>query len=141
MESVTAIVESSDLLGQVFLVLELDGGVAEYLGLVLGVCEAHIVSEVCHKLALAQVVLLVEIRLLLLESLQHGLIVSGCIHKAHGVQVLGLLVIRVSIEHLGSRSAVEHVRGQGEGLGVCWSLLSGRHLSIFIIIITISQFH
>ena len=79
MESVATVVESSDLLGEVLLLLDFDSGVAEDLRLVLGVGEAHVVCQVSDEFSLTDVVLLVEIGLFLLEALKHGLVVGSCI--------------------------------------------------------------
>ena len=66
MESVATVAESSDLLGNVLLLLDLDGGIAENLRLVFRVGEAHVTRQMCHELVLADVVLFVEFGLLLL---------------------------------------------------------------------------
>ena len=93
MESIAAVVESSNLLLEILLLLELHSSVTEYLALILGVSEAHIVGQVSDELSLAQVVLLVKLRLFLLEAHQHRLVVGICINQALVVQVLSLLVV------------------------------------------------
>lgn len=76
-ESIPAIVKTSNLFIKILFLLEEDGGVAEDSALVLGVGDAHVIVEVSDQLLLVHVVLLVEFGALLLKSQKHGLIVSG----------------------------------------------------------------
>jgi hypothetical protein len=131
MESVTTIGQSSDLVIEVLLLLKLGSCVSEDLGLILAVSDAHIVSEMSDQLRLANVVLFVEFGLLLIETLEHGLVVGGRINHAHVVHLLGLLEIFVSIVDFSAGGSIEVVWGQSEGLCPCGSL----HLILNCIII------
>ncbi len=104
------------------LLLQLSGGVSEDLGLVLGICEAHVVIEVCDHLPLADVVLLEEFGLLLFEALKHGLVVCGGVEHAHVVHLLSILEVLVLIVELSAGGSIENIRSQSEGLSVCGSL-------------------
>ena len=106
MEAISAVAQSSDLIVEVLLLLDPDDRVPKHSSLVLGMRQAHVVIQVCHEFSLVDIVLIKEFRLLLLNALEHGLIVGGRINHAHVVKLSRLDEVLILFEGLCYRGSL-----------------------------------
>ena len=96
-EAVSPVVEPSDLISHVLLLLVNSSSVSEDLVLVLGVSETHVVREVCYHLTFIDIILVEELSFFLLKALEHSFVVGSRIQHAHVVHFFGLLEFKILV--------------------------------------------
>ena len=128
MELVAAVVEASDGVAGVFLLLEVAEGLAELLRINHLHGRAHLVRQVNRQLVKALALALKEVRVLRLQPVQDVHCVTVGVGQALSLEGEVVCVSGVGSELLGFGGATDLVHVGREGSGVDGALLHAREL-------------
>ena len=115
-EFVASVVQASDLVREVAILLDRRRRLLHYFGAVLAHPEADVVFQVRHELRLLHILVLKEVGLLLEHSQNHRTRVRVRIHHANVVHLIGTLELWVLIHEHFVRMTGHLITVDSEGL-------------------------
>ena len=124
MELVSVVIEASDHVCRVFLLLHVGGGHSVLQTEILGHRVTHVVDQVRQEFAAANAVVLEIGGLLSVQTVKHRVRPGSRVHHARSLQVLRVLESLVLVERLHSRRTLQLILIHCEVLRIWRSLLN-----------------